>query len=65
MPLSVYRFQLIKADDFTLNYMRERPEKFSEANIDNALNDLKALAKNHKSYDDFLVWLIKSTVDLM
>jgi len=60
VPLSVYRFQLLKADDFTLNYMRERPQKFPEVNIDNALNEVKALARNHKSYDDFLVWLLKS-----
>lgn len=65
VPLSVYRFQLLKADDFTLNYMRERPDKFPEVNIDSAIGELKALAKNHKNYDDFLVWLLKSTFYLI
>ena len=58
--LGAYNFQLLKADDFTLNYMRERPEKFPEVSIDAALNEIKALAKNHKSYNDFLIWLVKS-----
>lgn len=60
VQLGAYYFQLLKADDFTLNYMKERPEKFPEVSIEGALNDLKGLAKNHKSYDDFLIWLIKS-----
>jgi hypothetical protein len=28
VKLGAYTFQLLKADDFTLQYMRERPEKF-------------------------------------
>jgi len=61
VQLSVYNFQLLKADDFTLQYMRERPEKFPEVNIEATFNKIKALAKNHKNYDDFLIWFIKST----
>lgn len=40
--------------------MKERPEKFPEVSIESALSDIKALAKNHKSYDDFLIWLLKN-----
>lgn len=61
VTLSVYNFQLLKADDFTITYMRERPQKFPEVSIEATLNELKNCAKNHKSYDDFLVWLLKST----
>jgi EF-hand domain-containing protein 1 len=59
--LGAYNFQLLKADDFTLNYMRERPDKYPEVGIESALNEIKALAKNHKSYNDFLIWFVKST----
>ena len=31
--LGVYNFQLLKADDFTVQYMRERPKKFPEINL--------------------------------
>lgn len=58
--LGAYNFQLLKADDFTLNYMRERPDKYPEVGIESALNEIKALAKNHKSYNDFLIWFVKN-----
>jgi hypothetical protein len=45
--------------------MRERPEKFPEVNVESALTEIKALAKNHKSYNDFLVWFIKSKFEMM
>lgn len=64
VSLSVYNFQLLKADDFTVNYMRERPDKFPEVSIENALNEIKSLARNYKSYDDFLVWLLKSKTNI-
>lgn len=64
VQLGAYHFQLLKADDFTLNYMRERPEKFPEVSIEQALSELKALSRNHPSYNDFLVWLVKSTFAL-
>ena len=65
MQLGVYNFQLLKADDFTLNYMRERPEKFPEVNIETALSKIKSLTKNFNSYEDFLVWFLKSTCFVM
>ena len=33
IKIGAYNFQLLKADDFTLNYMRERPEKFPETDL--------------------------------
>jgi hypothetical protein len=33
VQLGAYNFQLIKADDFTIQYMKERPDKFPEANV--------------------------------
>ena len=60
VQLSVYNFQLLKADDFTLQYMRERPDKFPDVNLEATLSKIKSLAKNHKTYDEFLIWFIKS-----
>ena len=45
--------------------MKERPDKFPEISIESALHEIKCLAQNYKSYDDFLVWLLKSTLFLM
>ena len=63
--LGAYNFQLLKADEFTLNYMKERPQKFPEVSIEAALNEVKALARNHKSFNDFLIWFVKSKELLM
>lgn len=60
VQLSVYNFQLLKADDFTLQYMKERPNKFPEVNVESPLGKIKALASSHASYDDFLIWFIKN-----
>jgi hypothetical protein len=51
VQLSVYNFQLLKADDFTLQYMKERPEKFPEVNIAATLSKIKSLVKGHSSYE--------------
>ena len=50
IKLGAYTFQLLKADDFTINYMRERPEKFPQINIGATLNKIKSLSSNHDSY---------------
>ena len=65
VQLSVYNFQLLKADDFTLQYMKERPNKFPEVNVESPLSKIKALASSHASYDDFLIWFIKSKTFVM
>jgi hypothetical protein len=51
VQLSVYSFQLLKADDFTINYMRERPDKFPDVNLESIINKVKSLSKNFKTYD--------------
>ena len=60
VKLGSYTFQLLKADDFTLQFMRDRPEKFPESNINSTVNKIKALSSNHQSYEEFLVWILKS-----
>ena len=54
VKLGAFNFQLLKADDFTLNYMRERPQKFPEANLEASLKKITSTAANHQSYDEFL-----------
>jgi len=58
--LGSYSFQLLKADDFTLQYMNDRPEKFPETSLKGTVNKIRALSTNHNSYDTFLVWVLKS-----
>lgn len=65
VQLSVYSFQLLKADDFTINYMRERPDKFPDANLEATVAKVKALSKNFKTYDEFLIWFVKSTFKII
>lgn len=65
VQLGVYTFQLLKADDFTINYMRERTEKFPDVSLEATVNKLKALSKNFKTYDEFLIWFVKSNYFLM
>ena len=47
IKLGAYTFQLLKADDFTINYMRERPERFPEISIQATLKKIQALSSNH------------------
>jgi hypothetical protein len=61
VELDVYHFQLLRADEFTAKYMAERPEKFPDANLQEIAEKIKKLAFRHKNYDEFLIWLIKST----
>lgn len=60
IKLGAFNFQLLKADDFTLNYMRERPDKFPEINIQTTIGKLKSLSSQHQNYDSFLIWALKS-----
>ena len=47
----------MKADDFTLQYMRERPEKFPEAHLPSTINKIKSLSSQQPNYDSFLIWV--------
>ena len=76
VTLANYRFQLLRADDFTLNYMKENVDIFPEANIDFVLDKLfscKILKinfrwyknlildrKNYKNNEDFAVSIFKN-----
>jgi hypothetical protein len=50
----------LKADDFTLQYIRERPEKFPEAHLPTVVNKIKSLSSQLPNYDSFLIWVLKS-----
>ena len=65
VKLGAFNFQLLKADEFTINYMKERPQRFPEVSIEATLHELKCLSRDHKSYDDFLIWLLKSIFNFM
>jgi len=60
VKINVYTFQLLKADDFTIQYMRERPQKFPEVDLQQTVNKLKELSKSHSSYDEFLISILKN-----
>jgi hypothetical protein len=60
VKLGAYTFQLLKADDFTVQYMKDRSEKFPEINLASTVNKIKALSTSHSSYDAFLIWILKS-----
>lgn len=62
VKLGSYTFQILKADDFTIQYMKDRPEKFPETNLSVTVNKIKALSTSHSSYDTFLVWILKSKI---
>jgi len=60
VTLANYKFQLLRADEFTNKYMKENPEIFQEANIDNVLDKLFSHRKNFKNNEDFAVNLFKA-----
>ena len=62
VKLGAYTFQLLKADDFTVQYMKDRPERFPETNLAATVNKIKALSTSHSSYDSFLIWILKSNL---
>jgi len=57
--LANYRFQLLRVDEFTYRYMRERPSTFKTCNVDKILDKLRALAKKYKSNEEFAVAFFK------
>eukprot|EP01017_Pseudomicrothorax_dubius_P044864 TRINITY_DN7644_c0_g1_i2.p1 TRINITY_DN7644_c0_g1~~TRINITY_DN7644_c0_g1_i2.p1 ORF type:complete len:663 (+),score=197.49 TRINITY_DN7644_c0_g1_i2:178-1989(+) len=60
--LGKWRFQLLKADEFTQNYMNERVENFPENNLDSILEKIRVHAKNYRSVEEFLIHFVR-TVD--
>ena len=61
VKIGVYTFQLLKADDFTIQYMRERPQKFPEVDLQATVNKIRNLSNDCASYEDFLISILKST----
>lgn len=59
IQLSVYKFQLLRADEFTHKYMKSKPDVFKEADIAYIIERLKNLASKYKSLDEFLIDLIR------
>jgi hypothetical protein len=57
--LTQFRFQLLRCDEFTYKYMKERPEIFKEVNIDRILDKLRSFAQRSKSNEEFAVDLFK------
>lgn len=57
--LANYRFQLLRVDEFTYKYMKERPNVFPEANIDSVLQKLRTYAKKYNSNEEFAIQLFK------
>ena len=47
--LGGYKFQLLKADEYTEKYMEDNPDLFPEANIENVLRKIKRGATKYKS----------------
>ena len=62
VKLGAFTFQLLKADDFTVGYMQERPNKFPEINLAATFSKIKALSSQHENYDKFLIWILKSNL---
>ena len=58
--LNVFNFQLLRADEFTWNYMSERPALFPASHCGYALEKLKKESAAFGNYDDFLVALMKA-----
>eukprot|EP01015_Nassula_variabilis_P010660 TRINITY_DN1860_c0_g1_i4.p1 TRINITY_DN1860_c0_g1~~TRINITY_DN1860_c0_g1_i4.p1 ORF type:complete len:571 (+),score=145.12 TRINITY_DN1860_c0_g1_i4:66-1778(+) len=54
-----YRFQLLRADDFTLNYMDQRPEIFPESQVEYVLDKVRSHAKNWSSVEQFVIDFVK------
>lgn len=57
--LEKWRFQLLKADDFTQKYMNDRSDTFPQNNMDYVLNKIRGFAKNYSSTEEFLVNFVK------
>lgn len=59
IQLNVYKFQLLSADEYTHKYMKSKPDVFKEADIEKVIEKIKKLASNFKSYDEFLVEVVR------
>ena len=49
----------MKTDEFTINYMKSKPEVFKDADVSHVLVRLRKFADNYPSFDAFLVDLVR------
>lgn len=45
----------MRADEFTWNYFKNKPEVFKEADLNRVITKLRRFADNFASFDDFLI----------
>jgi len=60
VTLANYKFQLLKADEFTLRFMRENPEIFPECDLTKILDKLKSKSKNFNSHEEYAIQFLKA-----
>jgi EF-hand domain-containing protein 1 len=56
--LGGYKFQLLKADEYTEKYMEDNPDIFKEASLENILNKIKKGHTQYKSLQEYAIALI-------
>jgi len=59
VSLAKYKFQLLKCDEFTYKYMKERPHIFKEANIEAVVDRIRSFAKKYPSNEEFAIDLFR------
>eukprot|EP01016_Furgasonia_blochmanni_P036317 TRINITY_DN4137_c0_g1_i8.p1 TRINITY_DN4137_c0_g1~~TRINITY_DN4137_c0_g1_i8.p1 ORF type:complete len:651 (+),score=231.66 TRINITY_DN4137_c0_g1_i8:95-2047(+) len=60
VKLGTFRFQLLRADEFTLKYMEDRPQSFPQAQVDYVLDKIRKAASAWTSLDSFFIDLVKN-----
>lgn len=58
--LGGYKFQLLKADEYTEKYMEDNPELFPEASIQSILRKIKKGQSAYSSLQEYVIALIKN-----
>lgn len=59
VQFNVYKFQLMRGDEFTVNYMKQKPESFKEADIAQIIAKLRLFADGYPNFDTFLLDTMK------
>ncbi len=57
--LGGWKFQLMKADEYTEKYMEDNPDQFPEANIDIIINKIKKGAQAYNSLQEYVIALMR------
>jgi len=57
--LGGFKFQLIKADEYTEKYMEDNPDQFPQAQLNQVVAKVKRGAANFKSLQDYAIHLIQ------